>query len=216
MAYLDTADLVTRCNRLARVSSNASYPVAADWYDFLTQAENEIKTELASTLPNVIVAAPVLMTTPDNGATYVFGTDADNNELYPIGACQVFASLTDIPTNPFTPGVDYLMEGYRIRWLNNQTRTFTNGPYARFVPPTFTINASTEPTLPPMARLLLVYKAVAIYASSGGQQDPSPYLAMYEANKMSVWMALSTQFRGQGSVGALGGRQRLPFPIQYN
>lgn len=213
MAYLDTADLVARCNRLARIPTNASFPVASDWYDFLTQAENEVKTELASILPNVLVGAPVLMATADGGYTYTFGTDADANLLYPIGSCAVYPSQNDIPTNPLVPGVDYLMEGERIRWLNNQQRTFSNGPYARFVAPTFTINASTEPTLPPLARLLLVYKAVAIYAASGGQQDPTPYLMLYEQNKPNVWAVFSTQFRGQGSVAALGGRARLPFPV---
>lgn len=215
MALLDSAALLAACKLHARVPSTTAFPTDAQWYTFLTEAENEIKLMIASQFPNALLGAPVLMTSSDSGYTYTFGVDAGTNAIHPLGAAQIFESLSSIPRNPMVPGRDFLMEPAKIRWLNNQARTFTAGPYARFVTPTYLIDGSTQPTLPLFTRMLMVWNACAKYASAGGQQDPTPYLTQEDDLwKKRVLPALATQYRQQGAVAGLTRAQRYPYSVQ--
>lgn len=212
---MGSADLLDRAYRLVRKPSNSVFPASTDWYAFFTEAENEIKLAISALVPNALMGAPTIMTTADSGLTYTFGNDQDGNPLFPIGAVQVFNQLTSFPSSPFIPGQDYWMEGTTIRWPNNVPRTFSAGPYARFVSPTFVIDGSHDPNLPVPFRMLILYRAAAKYAASGGQQDPGPYEQMYQAFWQSaVLPMLSTQFRNQGAVAALQRPRAYPFPLK--
>lgn len=208
MAQYDTAELLARCILQAQVPSSVTFPTAANWYTWMTDAQVAIKSDLAVEMPAAMMNAPTLMSSADSGATYTFGTDAGSNPIYPIGRVDIYRSLSDVPDNPMTPGVDYLMEGYRIRAPRNGTMS---APYGRWVTPAYKIDASTEPTLPLHARPLIVYLACAYYASSGGQQDPSPYLALYNFHREQVVTTFKKQFGNQGSAAGLRRAVVLPY-----
>ena len=215
MAYMDAPDMLARVIALTRVPTSATFPASADWYNWFTEADNEVKMELTAMFPNVMTGAPVQMVSTDSGKTYYFALDAASNPIYPLGSVRIYASLADIPSAPLRPMWDYAMEGYQIRFPNNVARTFSAGPYAQFVTPTVVIDATHPSTLPTEFRMLDVYRAAAKFAASGGQQDPTPYMALYEDFRArSVLPALATQFRNQGAAGSLRiGARTAPYPI---
>lgn len=216
MAYMDSVDMLDRANRLCRIATNATFPVAADWYAWFTEADNEIKLEFSYLVPNAFLGSPTLMATGDGGMTYTFGNDAAGNPIFPVGDVQIFNSQTSINAMgmpDFNPGQDYLIEGNKIRWPNNVPRTFSDGPYARFVTPTVVIDANHPSTLPTEYRQSVIYKAAATNALSGLQQDPTMYEQKYQSFRNIMEMSLKRQFRYQGAAGALRRQRMLPFPI---
>lgn len=180
MALYDTADLLARCYRNALRPSTDSQQSAADWYAFLTEAQQEWYAHFASVVPWVLYSNPTLMTTADSGLTYTFGTDADGNNIFPMGQVEIRAhsgGAVLTPTTEWGPQGDFVQEGDHIRFPNGQARTYGNGPIARFIAQPGVIDGSHEPTLKPvMARVLLVYRACAKWARRGGLRDPQPFL----------------------------------------
>jgi hypothetical protein len=129
------------------------------------------------------MTAPTALSTADSGETYTFGNDADSVPLVPL-AVVVYASKDGRILRPGTYWdlqADYVWEGDRIRFARGRTKEFSDGPYARFITPPGEISASIQPTLKPKrARALLVYRAVALWASRGGTRDPQRYFDLEE------------------------------------
>ena len=215
MAQFDAADCLARVRRLVREPSNAQWPGDADFYAWLTEAENECKTRIASFAPKALVGAPTLMQTADGGKTFTFGLDGDGVPIFPLGGIEVYATLESIPDYPLQEYDEYLIEGDRIRMPGNTTRAFPDGaPYARYVTPTWKIDgAPTNPTLEPVAaRELVVLGAGRRYAVAQGRMDLLGTISAEEATAWARWTeAIQTQYMSNGAVqawGRPGGRLR--------
>lgn len=214
MAKYDTADLLARCLRNAMRPSTDAQQETTDWYAFLAEAQDEWYNHLAVICPEALYGNPVVLSTADLGLTYTFGTDADGNNIFPMGHVEIRSApggavLT--PTVEWGNAGDYVREGDKIRWTNGVKRTFgTTGPVARFISPPGLIDGTHEPTLKPLsARLLLVYRACAKWARRGGLRDPQPFLDQEqeawlgnpEAGVMGILGMLRTQYNFSGMEG---------------
>lgn len=205
MALYDAADL------LARVKASLNRPTVdealsdAQIYSFLTEAQMHYTMEFAARWPEIMYGAPTKLTTADNGKTYTFGAG-----VFPIGMIELKQSLTGPPLRigaEFDPGADFTLEGDTIRVPGNRSRTFADGPYARFITPPSEISGSTAPTLePPFARILLVHNAAGRCAIRLGL-DPNPYAAQEAEALQRVHETLATQYWGSG---------RAAFPASHN
>lgn len=214
MAKYDSADLLARCLRGALRPTTDASTDSTDWYALLTEAQDEWTMHLASICPQVLYGDPVLMTSADGGYTYTFGTDADGDNILPMGHVEVRASRTGavlVPALEWGSAYDFVHEGDKIRWPNGVARSFgSTGPYARFITPPDVIDASTEPTFKPkQGRMLLVYRALAKWARRGGLRDPQAFLDQEreawlgdpQSGTMGVLGMLKTQFNLSGMAG---------------
>jgi hypothetical protein len=123
------------------------------WFSFLTDAQEDVFSDLFSRYPDLAYSAPILMTTADGGKTYSFGADVALDPIRPMGSAELYGSLSAIPDNPLLPGSDFLLEGGLVRMPNNMSRLFASGPYARLVlRPDTPISAGGQPTLPATTR----------------------------------------------------------------
>lgn len=178
MALWDSADLLARVKREARIPTVTEYPTDADLYAWITEGHAYWYDQVAIHAPYVLMGTPQQMTTGDSGVTYSFPSETE-----PI-AVQVFTAIDGIELKAGSyddPSSDYVWEGSQIRMPQSKARTFTTGPYARWITPPTTIDGSTQPTLKPArARILAAYRACALYASAGDLLDPGPFYALEE------------------------------------
>jgi len=174
VATWDTADLVARCQRQSGVPSTTEFPATADWYAWLTEAQAFYYGVWATHCPWFLMSGPTLLTSSDSGATY------------PLPSSTRVLAVEIYDTNPngrllrpgayWDAGADYVWEGNQIRIPLGKTKTWSSGPYARYVAEPGDIDGSTAPTLQPdYARILLVDHAVALWAERGGMRDPTPF-----------------------------------------
>lgn len=174
MAQWDSPYLLAAVKALAvRPSVDAAMSDAA-WYLLLEMAQTHWTNVLAAQVPWVLMGAPVTLTTADGGVTYTF----------PSGIAPLAVEVYDAtgparllrPSAYFDASGDYVWESATIRFPQNLGNTAGFNLVARYVAPAGVLNASTPPTLqPPQARMLLVYRAVAQWASQGGMRDARPY-----------------------------------------
>jgi hypothetical protein len=178
MAQWDSAYCLAECKLLAQRPTTDEQVSDADWYLYLTQGQEYWMGQLVNHCPWTNMTAPTLLTSGDSGYTYPFENDADSVPIVPL-AVELYESATGRLLRPGTyhdSGADYVWEGDRIRIPKGGTKTWTDGPYARYVKPPNNITASVEPVLKPKrARKLVVYRAVILWASSGGFRDPQPF-----------------------------------------
>jgi hypothetical protein len=178
MALLDAADLLARVKREADepASSEEQGPTDADhtafWYALLTEAQLHWTGIIAVTVPDEMYTQEKL-TTADAGVSYSFSAEpmGSHYELRrsPTGALMV-------PGPEWDPSADFVIDGAKIRFPGQKAKTFTNGPWARYVPMPGVIDATHEPTLKPTyARILLVHRACIYWAERGGLRDPGPF-----------------------------------------
>lgn len=208
MADWDTANLVRRCKFKSRRPDQGQDEEMLDpaavvdgyWYDLLTEAQDYWTDIIASTVPEVLYGPPTLMQTADLGFTYYFGSPTADPKVYPIGHLEIRESRSGrvmIPGSDWQEK-DFVMEGDHIRIPNGKSRTFSAGPYARFVTRPGTINAATEPTLqPPGARILLVDRALILWC--GLLRDSSGFEKEEAMNWNRIVNALRTQFHLAGA-----------------
>jgi hypothetical protein len=203
MAYLDTADLLARCKRILNRPSTDAAIADADWYAFMTDAQDRAFHDLAPRVPDAMYGAPVALGTSDSGATYTFAST-----VFPIGHVRIYPTRSAIPDSPLVEGVDYLHEGDAIRIPNGRTRTFSDGgPWARWITPPGVIDGSTPATLIAPALRLVVYGAVSLGAERL-QRDITPYETLYERTLSAVILSLRTAV-GPRDNGGGGGVRRV-------
>lgn len=212
MSLWDSADILARCKRALNRPSTDEALSDADWYAFATEAQSRVYTLLATHCPEAVYSAPTLMSTSDDGATYTFGTDSglptSYQNVFAMGHVEIRSARAGQLLLPGTDwdegGETYVPDGDKIRWPGGRTRTFSDGPYARFVQPPGVIDGSTAPTLEPaFARILIVDDAVT-RAAERLKLDTSSHEARFHRDWMEILLALKTQYFGQGQV-ALGG-----------
>lgn len=170
-------------------------------YAYLTLAQQAVSRQVATIAPGSQVGAPELLTTADGGYTYQFAS-------YPYGHAEVRESRTGellVPGAEYDGNADFAQEGQTIRWTDGKSRTFGDGPYARYAAEPGEVDGSTEPTLKPAsARVLVVYKALDMWATKGGYRDPQPYREQYnllawgQQGDPGILGALRTQYAFQG------------------
>jgi len=197
MAYSTSAELLAGFKFFGMIPSTVETPTDAEIYVLLSKGQEKVYEMFAVHFPEVLYGAPGLMTTADSGATYSFAS-----AVFPYGSVEIRSSRGGAllhPTTDWGQG-DYVWEGDRIRIPNGKTRTFSAGPYARCIAPPTEIAAATEPILKPaMARALIMYYALYLFAERGAganQLDPNRYLGMFQ----SAW---SGDPRIPGDVGIL-------------
>jgi hypothetical protein len=154
-------------------------------YALLSDAQQQVVVEIANHVPHMLLGPPTQMVTADNGLTYTFGTDGDGDNIFPIGSVEIAArnGRSTLYASAYADGsLDYVLEGDRIRMPRGRARTFTSGPYARFITPPPEITAVVQPMArikPKSARMLIVYRALVNWANLGGELDPRPFEEMY-------------------------------------
>lgn len=209
MALWDRLDLHARFKRMGALPANSEAPnpdadVATMIDALLTEAQSHWFGVIAIHAPWVLVGAPTLLTSSDGGLTYDFPTAP-----FPGGRIEIRASRDgDLlrPGNEWDNAADYVWEGDRIRIPNGKTRSFANGPYARYIAAPGVIDGDNAPTLEPAAaRILIVYHALALWASRPGSfVDPNTY---WELERRAAWGSggeagliptLKTQLYGHG------------------
>lgn len=209
MAIWDSADLLSRVGSLFPRPSSDELVTTALKYQMLGDAQRRVVTLIAFHCPEQMYGAPTLLSSADSGATYTFGTDAQTGgNIHPIGHVELRESPTGAMIPPAsewdTTTQGFLFEGDKIRWPGQKTRTFSDGPYARFITMPGVLDGSTAPTLKPIyARELLVYDACSRLAAIAGV-DPSPYDGMFNARWPEILSTMQTAFHGTGVVATQG------------
>lgn len=203
MAFLDSADL------LARVKADLNRPTTDEalgdpqLYSYLTEAQQRVMMRIAQNCPEAMLSAPTKLTTADAGLTYSFGTDVDTNAIFAFGGVEIRSSPKG---RVILPGSDwddtterFIFDGSVIRWPGQRTRTFTDGPYARFMTPPNVVASGSQPVLVPrFARILMVYDACA-RASRRLKQDYTIYEDLFDDRWMhEVLPSMLKQYHGQG------------------
>lgn len=197
MAYLDAADCAVRVkNRLNRPTSEQAYTRSTTddvLYEMMTEANDHIVKRIATFIPDAMISAPVELVSTDSGKTYDFPDDADSNPAFLLGHFKLYENRESIPDYPLVEGVDYVIEGTKIRLPYNDTRTFTDGgPWVQSVAPGGVVNASTQPTCPVIARLAMIEETCARLAPRVGR-DPQEFADAMEREWSTVLAAVRTQ-----------------------
>src|SRR4029077_18797811 len=197
MAQWDSPYLLAACKALAvRPATDASMSDAA-WYLLLEMAQAYWTGVLAAQVPWVMMSPPTTLTTADGGVTYTFpgGISPLAVEVYDAsGPARLLR-----PGAYFDASADYVWESSVIRFPQNLGNIAGFNLVARYVAPPGVLNASTPPTLqPPHARLLLVYRAVAQWASQGGMREAKPYFDL----EQKYWLG-NPALGDPGILGAL-------------
>ena len=197
MAYETATELLAGFKFFSSIPGTSEKPTDPEIYILLSKGQEKCYEMWAAHFPEVLYGVPYLMTSADSGATYTFGSS-----VFPYGSVEIRSSRNGnilIPTTDWGEG-DYTWEGDNIRIPNGKTRTFSGGPYARFITAPVDISGTVEPTLiPKMARAMAMYYALYLWAEMGGginQADPNRFLGMYQ----SAW---SGDPRIPGDVGIL-------------
>lgn len=196
----DSIDLLARFLRAGRIPAVRQFPADADVYGYLTEAQDQVITEISSHAPRALMGAPKAMITDDSGQTWSFGADTDGRPIFPMGHAEVYAAVGGQEMYASTYGDqdgDIVFEGDHVRIPGARSKAWSSGPWARFVAPSTYLDTGTNPIIKPAnAGLLILYRALVLWANSGGLKDPSPY----EANYQRAWAGNSTT----GEVGFLG------------
>lgn len=202
MSTWDTNDLIARLRYIIGRPTTDEALSSDRAYLVLSEAQDRVMEDVATHCPWLNYGAPELMTSSDSGYTYTVAYDA-------LGHMEVYPRLNAPPMSCgafWDTSKDYCLDGPKtIRMTGNRQRTFDSGPYARYVRADLPIlSASQNPILKPdRARMLIVYRAAAIWAERGGKRNPEPFERLY-AN--TAWGNPKT-----GSVGLLTAEKNKVF-----
>lgn len=205
-----SSDLLGRFDQLAGRPAN-DVITAATKYQYLSDAQQEVISYISARCPWVLYskaayASTPTLTTSDN-QIFTFGTDANGNPMFPIGKVMIYPSTSAIPDSPWREGWDYLNEGTQIRIPNNGT--YSGTLYWRGIAPSLDINATNQPALIPVdSRILIVYKAVSYFASTGNRNtDLADRMdAKFNAKMPEYMLMWRTQMANGGALGDVTGR----------
>jgi hypothetical protein len=182
VASYDSADLLALFLRDAGIPSTTEFPTTAQAYTYLRDGQSYYYGVFATHCPWYLMAAPTLLTSSDSGVTYVMPSSTH------VLAVEVYDSLNGRllrPCSYWDRGGDYVWEGNRIRMPGSVAKTFSGGPYVRYIAEPTDLEGSTAPTLmPDHARVLIVAHAVTTWAGRGGMRDARPFK---EAEKSLAW-----------------------------
>ena len=209
MAGWDSADLHDRMLLYLGRGHAGTFATDELWtsarlYLILSDAYEQVVTEIAPSFPEQVMGAPVLLTSADGGRTFTFP-----NGDYPFGHVEVYAKENggrELYVSTYgDPGGDFVVEGSTIRSIGNRQRTYANGPYARYVAIPARLSASVQPVLAPdAARELILWRALVMAAEvSNGELDPLPWVQKYGDAKERWFGVWATQYatRGQAARG---------------
>jgi hypothetical protein len=167
-------------------------------FALLEQGQRHVYGIFASHVPDVLYGDPTIMSTSDS-KVYTFASS-----VFPLGSVEIRSARNGqllTPGTEWDSNADFVWEGDQIRIPNNRTRSFSSGPYARYISIPTALDADNEPSLkPPHARILILYHALYLWAEIGGganQVDPNRYLGLFQS-------ALSGDTRIPGDIGILG------------
>jgi hypothetical protein len=195
MALYDSADLLARFIRQARLPATREAPTDADIYAYLTDAQLYWYEQIAVHVPQFLWGSPTKLATSDRGRTYALPA-ATLGTLLLRESARGDAILPAMEVG----GDGYVLAGQTIRWPDDESRTFADGPYARWVAMPDVVNASAQPTLPARARPLMLYRALYLWASeptSGA--DPNAFLNL----EQEKWSGRPDDVSDVGLLGAL-------------
>jgi hypothetical protein len=172
MALYDSADLLARTKRLARRPGTDEDITDPIWYEKLAEAQVQWMGELAALVPEPNYSAPEQLTSPDGGFTYTLAAEPLGGHLE-LRATR--GGLVLLPGTDWGDG-DFVLEGQIIRIPGGRSRSFPNGPWARYVKAPGVLDATNQPVMKPaFARLLLPPTACYLFALEGGIRDPGHY-----------------------------------------
>ena len=217
MTLYASADLLSDFKFFANRTANDSALTDAQIYRLLTLGQQQVAASVTAVFPRLLMAAPALMTTTDSGLTYqINATDEDGLAVAPFGHAELYATNPnggELYGSSYAGGGwgDVVFEGNKVRLAGGQARTFTAGPYIRYVALPGTLDGSTQPTLPPVLRPLIVYRALVLWANRGGTRDPRPYEEMYQQTwrgsgngDWGILGLLHTQYKGMNDAATEG------------
>lgn len=200
MAIWDSADLLARVKRYVNRPATDESITDPDYFAFLTEAENHWKPILATHYPGPMYVPPTKLSTSDGGVTYDFP-----GGITPIGNVELYRNPRGDPLHIGyfgDPTADAVVEGDRIRMVRGRARTFSDGPYARWVSPPGIIDAATQSTIEPAQnRILLIWDALERWAIRSGEKDP----AFFQKKRRDAWSGDPAE---PGDVGILGWLKR--------
>jgi hypothetical protein len=173
MSEHDSDWLLQQLEATLGLPGTRSAPTDAQLYTVLSNAQRRMVGLFATHVPHSQYGPPEKLLTEDDGYTYTFAYS-------PLGHAELRESRTGVklyPAPEWADGYDgYVMEGQTIRWPGNRARTFSDGPYARYVRTPGPISATSPPTLmPPDVRMAIVFDAAREWAGQGGNMNPDPY-----------------------------------------
>lgn len=169
----------------------------------LTLAQAHWYGAIAAIVPEALYGPPHRLESRDGGYTYEFGHDEYGRPIDPMGHVQLMRGSAGGPVIrpgvPWSPG-GFITEQGRLRWTDGRPHRFAEGLWGRWVTPPGPIDESHEPTLVPIdARMLLVYRALVLWAKRGkGVTDP----AHWESEEMRLW-AGAPEAGDYGLIGRL-------------
>src|SRR5690242_9321288 len=115
---MTSAELLDLFNRLTG-RPKADAITDATKFTWLSEAKDEVISEMASVAPNILYQKvgtanlPTLVTVDQN--VFTFGLDVSGNPIVPFGAAQIYKNINDVPDRPLRPDWDYIDEGSQIR-----------------------------------------------------------------------------------------------------
>lgn len=206
-----SSDLLSRWNTLAGRPATGDSVADATKYQWLSDAQQEVIADLSAIAPWTLYSKAAYASTPTLTTTdsqvFTFGTDVNGNPLFPQGKVMIYPSLTAIPDNPWREGWDYIQEGTQIRIPNNGT--YSGTLYWRGIAPVLDIDGTNQPALLPVAsRILIVYKAVWYYATTGNRKaDLADRMEKMYKERWPVWcLVWRDQFANGGALGSYTGK----------
>lgn len=139
-------------------------------------------------------ASVVLTVTPDPSYIFTFGTDSDGNSLYPLGDVMLFRQLSDNPDWALREGVEFQMEGNKIRLTDNVPWS-GDLPYFQCLALPLTLSATVPPVLRPVqARELIVNAAALKYAEDSDESAAARFEARLEKSWTRWLWAIQRQY----------------------
>lgn len=166
------------------------------WDRLLSLGQEYWYQRIAALYPDVLMGPPTKLETTDSGLTYSFPDyvhDA-SDRIFPMGEVRLFADAAlDQPVvigASWDRNADFFFEGLLnvdsggtkaggiLRATRNTARTYSDGPYARYIVPPRLIDSSTQPTLvPEIARALIMWRALIFWSKrGGGRRDPTYFM----------------------------------------
>lgn len=205
MAFYDSADCLSKLRVQIRQPNAVGLCTDAQLYLWLGQGQMDIHARLAVYAPNANIIAPTQMSTADSGYTYTFGTDSalptNYQDLFPVGNVAIYRTRNDVPDWPMVEGVDYLMEGNRIR-MPDYSPFSGPAPYYRSLTLPTTLDGSTAPVLKPVQARELIVDAAAVRYAEATREDMDVHGPRLEADWAKWLPVLQAQYARVGSVAA--------------